>query len=173
MLFHDELVANTAPALPIIVAKWNKEVRAILICRSWKGVLTHWYGKHTIACCGTDNCPACDVGMAPVQKFYIVARSRRDDNLGVLMITPTAAASIVQHRHKDEGMLGMEVVLGRSAKRNTSPMTARVINYHPETNEFGQERLERVISRIFAANAGKKEEQEADRDRLLTIFRNQ
>jgi hypothetical protein len=35
-------------------------------------------------------------------------------------------------------------------------MTARIINYHPDTPEFGQERLERVISRIFAANANIK-----------------
>ncbi len=156
MLFEDELEPNCHPALPIIVAKWNKEVRAILICRAWKGVETHWYGNHTIACCGTDSCPACDVGMQSVRKFYIAARSCRDDNQAILMITPTAAESIHHHRRQDHGLLGMEVVLGRSAKRNTSPMTARVVNYHPDTSEFGQERLERVILRIFAANAGLK-----------------
>jgi hypothetical protein len=156
MQFEDQLEMNTHPALPIIVAKWNKEVRAILICRAWKGVETHWYGNHTIACCGTENCPACDVGMKSVRKFYIAARSRRDDNQAILMITPTAATAIHHHRRQDYGLLGMEVVLGRSANRNTSPMTARVVNYHPDTPEFGQERLERVITRIFAANANLK-----------------
>jgi len=156
MLFDDEVEPNCHPALPIIVAKWNKEVRAILICRSWKGVNTHWYGKHTIACCGTEACPACDVGMAPVRKFYIAARSLRDNNQAILMITPGAAISIHHHRRLETGLLGMEVILGRAAKRNTAPMTARCVNYHPDTSEFGQERLERVILRIFAANANLK-----------------
>lgn len=170
MLFRDELDANTAPALPIIIAKWNKEVRATIICKAWKGVETHWYGKHTIACCGTDNCPACDVGMAPVRKYYIAAKDHRNLNMAILMITPTAAVSIFTYRRPKEGLIGCEVVLGRAADRNTSPMTARVIGYHPDTNDFGCERLERVVTRIFAANACKKVPPKAEQDALSTIF---
>jgi len=153
MLFDDELEKNAVPALKIIIAKWNKPVHAILICQAWKGVRTHWYGGHTIACCGTDNCPACDVGQQWVKKFYIAARSRRNDNMVILMITPTAAEQIIVHRRKGTGLLGCEIELGRSADRNTAPMTGRMVNFHPDTSDFGIERLERVVMRIFAANA--------------------
>lgn len=153
MLFDDDLENSIAPALPIIVAKWNKEVRAVLICRAWKGVRTHWYGGHTIACCGTENCPACYVGKAPVKKYYIAAREHRGNNMAILMITPSAAEMLFVHNNPICGMLGLEICLGRAAERNTAPMTGTVLGFHPETNEFGQDRLEKVVMRIFAANA--------------------
>lgn len=69
------------------------------------------------------------------------------------MITPVAAQVIVKWRSRECGLLGMEVILGRAAKRNTAPMTARVIGSHKNVEPFGQKKLERVVQRIFAANA--------------------
>lgn len=156
MKFHDTIEDDPIPALPILVAKHDKNIQAILICQSWKGVKTHWYGGHTIACSEDENCPACDVGQQWVKKYYIAATSARHQNVVILMITPTAAAQVFHHRREGVGLLGMEIVLGRAAKRNTSPMTARSINYHPGTPDFGTKRLERVVLRIFAANANLK-----------------
>lgn len=69
------------------------------------------------------------------------------------MITPGAAEVIVRWKTAELGLLGMDVILGRSAKRNTAPMTAKVVNTVAVSEEFGQERLQRCIQRIFAANA--------------------
>lgn len=155
-MFEDELTGDSIPALRIVIAKHDLNVRAIFICRDWKGLRVHWYGKHTIACCGTDACPACDVGMEPVKKYYVVAKEVKNGNQAIVMLTPMAAAQVAHHRHRVDGLLGMEVIIGRAAARNTAPMTAKVINYHPDTSDFGTERLERVMLRIFAANANLK-----------------
>lgn len=155
-IFHSDMPDDVAPALPILVAKWNKEVRGILLNTNWVGINTHWHGGHTIACCGTDNCPACFVGKQWVRKYYIAGESRRDGHQAIIMITPSAAQTLVQHKRKSCGLLGMEIILGRAAKRNTAPMTGRVIATHPDVTDFGDLRLHRVMLRIFAANAGNK-----------------
>ena len=153
MMFDNDLGNVAPPPLPIMIAKHDKQLRGILRCKDWCGVRTHWYGGHTIACCGTENCPACEANQDWVKKLYIIAQSPATQNCAIFMLTPLAASEIVVHRRKDHGVLGCEVVLGRAAPRNTAPMTARVVNYHPETPEFGRERLERVIMRIFSENA--------------------
>lgn len=156
MRFEDDINEDVVPALKILIAKHDKPLRGILKTTMWKGIWTHWYGKHTIACCGTDNCPACDVGMEAVKKYYMVARPSNGNDLAIFMITPVAAVTMWARRSKADCLLGMEVVLGRAAARNTAPMTANVINYHPDTPDFGKDRLERVMLRIFAANANLK-----------------
>ena len=153
MIFDNDLGEVCPPPLPIIVAKFDKETRAVFACSDWVGVRTHWYGNHTIACCQTEDCPACGVGQQWTKKLYIVARSCLSQNLAILMITPVAAQVIVKWRSRECGLLGMEVILGRAAKRNTAPMTARVIGSHKNVEPFGQKKLERVVQRIFAANA--------------------
>lgn len=153
MIFHNELDSSSPPPLPIVVVKHDKPIRAVLICKDWVGVRTHWFGGHTIACCGTENCPACEANQQWVKKFYIAARGMTSGNLALLMLTPAAAETIVGGRSKEHGFLGSEILLGRAASRNTSPMTARLCGFHPYTNEFGSARLERVVSRIFRENA--------------------
>lgn len=152
MRFDNELSQSGSPPLPILVAKFDKEIRAVICCIDWCGVRTHWYGGHTVAHVDVGECPACETGQDWVKKYYIVARSTRTGNHAVLMLTPLAAEAIVQHRSKEHGLLGCEIVLGRAAARNTSPMTARVIDYHPDEPDFGTTRLERVIRRIFKEN---------------------
>lgn len=158
MIFDNDLEVSAPPALPIIVAKWDKEVRAILVCHTWIGVRTHWFGGHTIACCGTDNCLACEAGQQWVKKFYIVGRSPGSGNLAILMLTPVAAQQTKKCLAKDASLLGTEVILGRGAARNTSPMTARVINHHDDVDDFGMHRLERCIRRIFKENGREKQD---------------
>ncbi len=153
MHFLNEIEPATFPALKIIIAKWDKQVHGILLCKAWRGINTHWYGKRTIACCGTENCPACDVGQKPVRKFYIVAKSLRTQNEAIVMLTPPAAGQILKHARLSTGVRGLEIVLGRAADRNTSPMTGRVCAYHHDTAEFPVDRLERILLRIFADNA--------------------
>ena len=152
MIFHNDVEASAPPALPIIIAKWDRPVRAILVCSSWVGVRTHWYGGHTIACCGTDNCPACEAGQQWTKKFYIAGRSPGTGNVAILMLTPVAVNQVLQVLGHAPNLLGTEIILGRGAERNTSPMTARVVNQHDDVDDFGTARLERVIRRIFKEN---------------------
>ena len=156
MIFDNDIGTTAPPALPILVAKWDHPIKAILICQEWVGVRTHWYGGHTIACCGTENCKACEAGQLWVKKLYIAAKSPTSGNSAILMLTPVACSLIRPHLSRSSGCLGCEVVIGRAAKRNTAPMTATVVDYHPSTEDFGLQRLERVIRRIFKENEGLK-----------------
>lgn len=152
MIFDNDLTTHAEPPLPIVVAKWDKQVHVILACKQWAGVRTHWYGGHTIACCGTDACPACGINQQWVKKFYIVGQHPRTGNRAIVMLTPLAAAEIVRHSHVQNGVLGCEVLIGRAAKRNTAPMTAKLVSYHPSMDDFGTARLQRVVTRIFREN---------------------
>lgn len=154
MHFDNDLSDVGPPPLPIVIAQWNKHVRAILCCTQWCGVWTHWFGGHTIACCQTVNCRACEANQAPVKKYYIVGRNPQNDHLAILMLTPLAAEELARYRSREHGFLGCEIILGRAAKRNTSPMTVRVIATHPDESEFSQESLKRCICRIFRENNG-------------------
>ncbi len=154
MMFHNDLDDCAPPPLPIICVTHKKPIRAVLICRDWVGVRTHWFGKHTIACCGTENCPACEANRAWVKKYYIVGRGVASGNLALLMLTPIAAESLVTGRSRKDGFLGVEISLGRAADRDTAPMTARLCGFHENTQDFGTSRLERVVRRIFRENAG-------------------
>jgi len=156
MEFHNDLDDCAPPPLPIVVVTHKQTITSTLVCRTWVGVRTHWIGGHTIACCGTENCPGCEANMQWVKKYYIAAESRRTGNVALLMLTPPAAESIVASRVRTDGFLGVEICLGRAAKRDNAPMTARVTGYHPDTVDFGIERLERVVRRIFRENAGVK-----------------
>ncbi len=154
MKFHNTLGDCQAPPLPIIVVGHKRPIRAILVCTDWVGVKTHWFGGHTIACSDGENCPACEANKQWVKKYYIAARGSESGNLALLMLTPLAAEMIVKGRARVGGLLGVEIVISRSAKRNTAPMQARLVGYHPGTDDFGTARLERVVRRIFRENAG-------------------
>ena len=152
MDFHHDLEESGPPPLPIFVVKHDKPIRGVLCCKDWVGVRTHWWGGHTIACCGTANCPACET-QNWTKKYYIVARGLVTRNQAIIMLTPLAADMIKVARTRVDGFLGCEILVRRSAARNTSPMEARVTTYHADEKEFGQSRLERVITRIFRENA--------------------
>jgi len=152
MQFHDELEASGAPPLPIVVVKHNNPLRGKIICQDWVGVRTHWWGGHTIACCGTDNCPACE-SQGWVKKYYLAFEGLKSAAQVLVMLTPLAAEMIVSQRCRTSGFLGCEMVVSRSAARNTSPMQAKITGFHPGTRDFGTSRLQRVVTRIFRENA--------------------
>lgn len=153
MRFDNNIDTTAAPPLPILIARHDKTIRAILINHSYRGVRTHWWGGHTVACCGTANCQACSGNQQWVKKFYIVGQHPCTGSRGLLMLTPLAAEQLVMRRRDDLGYLGVEIILGRAAKRNTSAMTVSFVGYHTEFSDFGMERLEQVLMRIFSENA--------------------
>lgn len=156
MEFWNDLEKNCTPPLPIVVVTHKKPVSAIMCCRDWIGVRTHWWGGHTIACCGTDNCEPCNANRQWVKKYYIVAKGLNTGTLALLMLTPGAAEMIVAGRGRVDGFLGCVVRLARAAKRDTAPMSATLVGFEGKTEDFGTDRLERCVLRIFRENIGAK-----------------
>ena len=156
MLFNNELETVGPPPLPIIVVKHDCPLQALLICRDWIGVRTHWWGGHTIACSNDDSCEPCSSNRQWVKKYYIAAEGLKSGQKVLLMLTPCAAEMIVSGRTRVDGFLGCEIYLARSAKRNTAPMVAKIVGFHGKTPDFGSDRLERVVTRIFRENIGEK-----------------
>jgi len=157
MRFNNDLETVSPPPLPIIVVKHDKPITALLICRDWIGVRTHWWGGHTIACCETDNCEPCNANQEWIKKYYIAAQGERSKQRVLLMLTPCAAEMIVDGRRRVDGFLGCTIRLCRSAARNTAPMQARLVAYQGKIEEFGQARLERCVLRIFRENVRGKD----------------
>ncbi len=152
MEFHNEPESAGPPALRILIVKHDKAIKCKILTRDWCGVRTHWWGGHTIACCGTENCRACET-QNWVKKYYLVAEGFNTQTQAIIMLTPLAAGQIKRHRSRATGFLGCELLLTRAAARDTAPMQAMITGYHPDTTDFGSERLNRIITRIFRENA--------------------
>lgn len=155
MQFVDEPRDVVRSPMPIIVCGAKCRVDSIILTRRLVGVDTHWFGGHTIACCGTENCPACFKDAAPVWKGYFVGKSMSSGNLAIILVTAGCFEAFERHLQHKDGLVGLRCVLDRAGHRSNSPMRATIYHRVPDYEEFPYVTLLRMVQRIFAANANK------------------
>lgn len=151
--FVDEPQEVVHKPMAIVVCKPTQRVDCIILVRRLAGVQTHWFGGHTIACCGTDNCPACQANYAPVWKGFFVAFGMMSGDKALVMVTEGAYEALGQHVQHKNGLLGLRVVITRQGRRVNSPMCLGTFGRVPDYPEYPQAALFQMVSRIFAANA--------------------
>lgn len=155
MHFVNEPTVVEASPMEIIVVGAKQRVDAVILTASLAGVQTHWYGGRTIACCGTDNCPACQSNFAPVWKGYMVAYGMKSGNKAILMVTGGAYENLGQHVQHENGLFGLRVVISRAGTRRNSPMTLATFGRCTEYPQYPDKALFAMVRRIFAENANR------------------
>jgi len=161
MRFVNEPNSEPFSPMPIVVCKKAGRIDCVILTRRLCGVDTHWYGGHTIACCGTSECPACQANFQPVWKGYFVAQGMRSGNKALVMCTDGAYENIERHVKHENGLYGLHVVVMRAGKRNNSPMYIHCCGRTNEFPEYSADKLCSMVSRIFAANGGKQPDKAA------------
>lgn len=146
---------QTFSPMPIVVCGAGKSVRVICLTKKIAGVETHWFGGHTIACCGTDNCLACQADHQAVWKGYFVGGDIATCNKGLIMVTDGAYESFESYEQHDDGFLGLRITISREGRRRNSPMRAAMFGRVDEPLEYPDHALFSMVTRIFAANAQK------------------
>ena len=155
MHFVNEPKKQTFSPMPIIVCKAGQTLRVICLTKRMAGVETHWFGGHTIACCGTANCIACQANYAPVWKGYFVGWDGLKDVKGLILVTDGAYEPFGQFVNHEKGFVGLRITITRQGRRDNSPMVCQISGRDKVAREYDQTNLVSMVTRIFAANAQK------------------
>lgn len=159
MQFVNEPTVVEHSPMEIIVVGAKCRIDTVILTRELAGVQTHWFGGKTIACCGTDNCPACQANFAPIWKGFFVGYGMRSGNKALVMVTGGAYENLAVHVQHEKGLFGLRVVISRKGIRKNSPMTLATCGRCDEYPEYPQKALYNMVRRVFAANANKMPEQ--------------
>lgn len=125
--------------------------------RECRGIFTHWFGGKTIACCRTANCEACKENTKSTWTGHIIGQRHEDDKFGIAIFTKPCWQVLKQKRCEREGLLGLRIQLVRMGGRENGPIATNVGGRSTEGTEYAPWRLEKVLMRLYADNANKRE----------------
>jgi len=151
--FHSTPADDAPTSLRIVVVKAARPIGFTIVTRHLAGLWVHWWGGHTIVCCGTENCPACVDGMRAAEKFYVIGKGREKENHTIVLITPAAATQIQSWESDIHGIFGLEITLGRINQRNNSMMVATRHGRDVSQKEWSVDVLKHALVRIYSDNA--------------------
>lgn len=129
----------------VIRVRPGPALRINLVCRTYVGCDTHYWGGHTIACPMTRDCKACQAGLMPIWGGFIFCTAWNHDRVGLLALTPVVASTLTQRIEGQMGLLGMKVALSRKTKAANSNIITMFHGYDEDVTEEFETRL---ISRV-------------------------
>lgn len=143
-----------APSWKILVCKGGCAISFVSICQQYVGLYTHWYGGHTVACSKPDDCACCDRGTRREFKAYLAAEPERGETQTIIQITHTCTLALHRFLSRSGGILGLRIKLERAGKADTSMLQISMHGFVTVKEQIKPVRLEKMLARVFAANAG-------------------
>jgi len=139
---------HTLP-LPIVRAKPNEPLEAIVCNREFVGVETHYIGGRTILHSNEEGCIGCRDNMTPRWQGYVIVQSTRAKRFAVLQFTPIVGHTLSRAAGGANGLLGVMIRIRRLGNRINSPLECEITGYESEANEFPVYRLESIVRKLF------------------------
>lgn len=125
--------------------------------REVRGLYTHWYGGKTIACCRTANCEACGENVKSTWAGHIIGRRHCDDKYVIVIFTKPVYEVLKKKKCEQNGLLALRVSLVRMGGRENGPIAVQTGGHDKEVMEYADWRLEKVLMRLYADNANKRD----------------
>jgi len=137
--------------LPVVRVKAKRPLECVIECRTWCGVLTHFWNKQTILHTEHD-CPACDANWRPTWQGFLVVGNSDGTKRVLLQITPLAANCLKVYKRTPKQLLGCRVRFQRLGRRDNSPLDAKCIGWAAVDIETGPDRVEHAVARLLRIN---------------------
>jgi len=148
-MFNNSPPTDHTMPFPIIRAKPNQPLEAVVCNRSYVGCDTHYVGGRTVLHTNPESCVGCQENMQPRWQGYVIVESRRVKRFAVLQFTPIVGLALTRACAGTNGLLGLKIRIVRLGGRINSPLECKVTGYEPEATEFPLYRLENIVRNLF------------------------
>jgi len=156
MQFTKAPPTSTAPSYKIVVCKADQPLSFVSVCDQYVGLITHWWGGHTVACEYPEFCEACNRSIRKDFKSYLAVESVEFGTRVIVQITHACCLELARYLEYPRGLLGLKMRLSRATKADTSMLQVATFGFQEVAHPVTAEQLEQTMARVFAANVGKE-----------------
>lgn len=157
VVFENHPAAADSYCFPIVRPAPKNPVALTVAVKQFRGLYTHWFGGKTIGCSHPGTCDACEHNVKRVWAGHLIGRRHSDDRYVLATFTSPCVAFFRQHERPHEDIFGMRMSFFRVGDRITSPIGCRIHGWDPNECAFGMNVLEKVLIRLYADNANRRE----------------
>jgi len=148
-MFSNAPPADSRFMTDVYRVKPGGHVKFVSLCRSIRGLYTHYDQQKTVACSNDARCNYCVRNYERKWTGWLIARQMNGDRRVLMNVTHGAALQIEDWRRKNGHLLGVIIELQRKGSLPNGPLSATCLARIDNTQEVPLQRLESAVRALY------------------------